>query len=457
VRFLALSLLLALNPSYAFAGALAGSRIQDALGRGVTSHLVGSDRGIDVYCISGCAGSGGGGGGPITDGVSSTVKATVTGALALKVDGSAVTQPVSGSLGRSWTLGAGTDTVLVSNAFSTESTLSAFSAKFTAFDADTGAGIQMLNGAILKKPASGGAVDFGTSSDPIIVAFGSAQAVTLATIPLAAGAATAAKQPALGTAGSASADVITVQGVASMTPLKVDGSGVTQPVSIAAAVTTNTTLTAETTKVIGTVNIATSQTIGLAAGANAIGSVAVTSEIPGTGATNLGKAEDAAAASGDTGVAMLGVRTDPSTTSPTSANGDYGNVAIDYMGAVPIAAHPGRFSCFVPLTATVTTQCQAAPAAGLRAYVTSLQCSNGAATVQGVDVVYGTGAACVTGITALTHKYQMGTNGTTTSPMVVSAYYGPASPLVPAAANAICVRPTAATAFGCTITGFIAP
>lgn len=56
--------------------------------------------------------------------------------------------------------------------------------------------------------------------------------VTAASLPLPAGAATAAKQPALGTAGTASADVITVQGVASMTALKVDGSGVTQPVSI---------------------------------------------------------------------------------------------------------------------------------------------------------------------------------------------------------------------------------
>lgn len=39
--------------------------------------------------------SGGGGDGAILDGVNAAVKATVTGALALKVDGSAVTQPVS--------------------------------------------------------------------------------------------------------------------------------------------------------------------------------------------------------------------------------------------------------------------------------------------------------------------------------------------------------------------------
>lgn len=41
-----------------------------------------------------------------------------------------------------------------------------------------------------------------------------------------------------------------------------------------------------------------------------IGDVDITSIIPGTGATNLGKAEDAAHASGDTGVAMLAVRDD---------------------------------------------------------------------------------------------------------------------------------------------------
>ena len=57
-------------------------------------------------------------------------------------------------------------------------------------------------------------------------------AISAASLPLPAGAATAAKQPALGTAGSASADVITVQGIASMTPLSVaitSGGGETTP------------------------------------------------------------------------------------------------------------------------------------------------------------------------------------------------------------------------------------
>jgi len=113
-----------------------------------------------------------------------------------------------------------------------------------------------------------------------------------------------------------------------------------------------------------------------------------------------------------------------------------------------------RWSCFVQAV-TATTQCQAAPAAGQRAYVTSVACSNGAATVQGVDVVYGTGSNCATGTTAITHKFQMGTNALTTSPFLVAQRFE--TPLVPAAATAICVRPTAATAFGCTLTGYTAP
>lgn len=60
----------------------------------------------------------------------------------------------------------------------------------------------------------------------------SAVPVSNSSLPLPAGASTAAKQPAIGTAGTASADVLSVQGIASMTALKVDGSAVTQPVSI---------------------------------------------------------------------------------------------------------------------------------------------------------------------------------------------------------------------------------
>lgn len=62
--------------------------------------------------------------------------------------------------------------------------------------------------------------------------FQATQPVSAASLPLPAGAATAAKQPALGTAGTASTDVITVQGIA---------SGVAQPVSIASMPSTPVT------------------------------------------------------------------------------------------------------------------------------------------------------------------------------------------------------------------------
>ncbi len=123
-------------------------------------------------------------------------------------------------------------------------------------------------------------------------------------------------------------------------------------------------------------------------------------------------------------------------------------------GQQQISQPVSKFSCFVQAV-TVTTQCQAAPAAGLRAYVTDIALSNQVSTVQTLDIVFGTGTNCATGTTALTHKFQMGTVATTTSPFVVSVDFQ--SPLVPTAANAICVRPSAATAFGATVTGYVAP
>lgn len=63
------------------------------------------------------------------------------------------------------------------------------------------------------------------------------------------------------------------------------------------------------------------------------GSVVTAELIPGVGATDLGKAEDAASTSGDTGVFMLGVRND-SAASLTSTDGDYGGIAIDVHGFV---------------------------------------------------------------------------------------------------------------------------
>lgn len=80
--------------------------------------------------------------------------------------------------------------------------------------------------------------------------------------------------------------------------------------------------------------------------------VDVTRIIPGTSALLLGKAEDDAAASGDTGVAALTVRQD-TPASTTTADGDYQNLKTDSTGrlwvnasgvAVPITDNAGSLT-----------------------------------------------------------------------------------------------------------------
>lgn len=131
---------------------------------------------------------------------------------AIKVDGSAVTQPVSAA---SLPLPAGAATSAKQPALGTAGSASSDVlsvqgiASMTALKVDGSAVTQPVSGAF----------------------FQSTQPVSAASLPLPTGASTAAKQPALGTAGSASSDVITIQGIASMTALKVDGSAVVQPAS----------------------------------------------------------------------------------------------------------------------------------------------------------------------------------------------------------------------------------
>lgn len=55
---------------------------------------------------------------------------------------------------------------------------------------------------------------------------------------------------------------------------------------------------------------------------------------PGTSATSLGKAEDAAFTSGDVGVMALAVRNNNAATTLTSADADYSPIAVDAVGAV---------------------------------------------------------------------------------------------------------------------------
>jgi hypothetical protein len=84
-----------------------------------------------------------------------------------------------------------------------------------------------------------------------------------------------------------------------------------------------------------------------------------TSVVPGTGATNLGKAEDAAHTTGDTGVMALAVRRDADTTF-VGADGDYAPLAVSADGYLKVEVFDGGDSHTidgsVSVTGTVATQ-----------------------------------------------------------------------------------------------------
>lgn len=82
------------------------------------------------------------------------------------------------------------------------------------------------------------------------------------------------------------------------------------------------------TTVTGVTTVSTVTTVSAVTTVNAV--------IPGTGATNLGKAEDAAHASGDTGVFVLAVRND-TPSSLANANGDYIPLTTDSSGRLHVS------------------------------------------------------------------------------------------------------------------------
>lgn len=130
------------------------------------------------------------------------------------------------------------------------------------------------------------------------------------------------------------------------------------------------------------------------------------SSIPGTGATNLGKAEDAAHTTADTGLFMLGVRKD-SATQLTDAAGDYSPISTDAYGAVYARSdHPNRITCTVTVSTATTIQAVggscAAPGAGLSVYITDILFSASASGIAAdafPTLKYGTGGTCGSGTT----------------------------------------------------------
>lgn len=376
-------------------------------------------------------GAGGSADGAILDGVNATVKATVTGANALKVDGSAVTQPVSGTFFQATQPVSGTfwqATQPVSGTVTANAGTGTFAVSGTFWQAT-----QPVSGTFWQatQPISGTVTaNAGTNLNTSALALSATQTDRTQKTQITDGTRDGTVKAASTAAAAADTSVVVALSPNSPIPTGANTIG---------ALTANQS--------VNVAQIAGATTSTAASGVQKVGIVG-----------NAGAALDAANnAAMPANAEAIGLQTATIDTSPTAATA--GNLRYQLASTEGVAyvqeGGPKRFSCFVTAV-TATTQCQAAPGAGLRAYVTSVTMSNQAATVLTLDLVFGTGTNCATGTAALTHKVQFGTLATTSSPQSYGMSF--TTPLVPTAANAICVRPGGGGgAFGATITGYIAP
>lgn len=163
-------------------------------------------------------------------------------------------------------------------------------------------------------------------------------------------------------------------------------------VDVKAAVITSGTIT--------TVGAVTAITNALPAGTNAIGKLAANSGVdigdvdvttvgtitPGTAATSLGKAEDAAHSTGDVGVAAWCVSNE-NLTAFGAASGDYAPQAVNRYGQHYVTAPPPTHASSngTPISST-TTSIIAAPSASTHLRVVRIHMSNGGSTSTWVAV-----------------------------------------------------------------------
>lgn len=122
----------------------------------------------------------------------------------------------------------------------------------------------------------------------------------------------------------------------------------------AAATAQRVTIANDSTGVLATVGAVTAITNALPTGTNSLGKISdiTTSVVPGVAATNLGKAEDAAHTTGDTGVMALAVRADTAA-STAGTTGDYQPPITNNVGALWMAGVPSVNSGWSVATGTI--------------------------------------------------------------------------------------------------------
>lgn len=118
---------------------------------------------------------------------------------------------------------------------------------------------------------------------------------------------------------------------------------------------------------------------------------------------------------------------------------------------------PVTWSCSLDAIGATLTQCQAAPGAGLRLYLTDLVIQSTTSTAGQYLVRYGTGTNCGTGTASLLPaaatvvRLGYATNAGAASPLQFS------TPLAPPANNAICIICVATNTCTVQMSGFTAP
>lgn len=163
--------------------------------------------------------------------------------------------------------------------------------------------------------------------------------------------------------------------------LKVDASGATVPVDSelpAAAALADTTANPTTPLVGAAMEMFNGTQWDRVRGDTTSGLwVQTKAQVPGVGATNLGKAEDAVAGDGDTGVAILGVRQDTPASS-VSASGDYMVPQLSNLGQMwVVQARPKRIQVTSGGLTTATTAYSANDQVGTLFTVTNMALASG--------------------------------------------------------------------------------
>ncbi len=142
------------------------------------------------------------------------------------------------------------------------------------------------------------------------------------------------------------------------------------------------------------VALAGTTSTALATSSNVVGSIAniSTAVVPGTAATNLGKARAATPATSDTGVSVLGFRAPATPVAVAATAGAYAPPMLDTEGKVIVAGTADSaqsWQATVSPSSTTAAALKAAAATGIRNYLTDLTISNPSSGASVVNVLDG--------------------------------------------------------------------